>query len=69
MSNYRKICELPIHDVKLNEVVELASIDYSHTVRRVNIHENVIDTEQQAIDRVIEIYRTGKKAFILPYKE
>lgn len=69
MSSYRKISELTPHNLDLNEVVELASIDHSHTIRRVNISENVMDTEQQAIDRVIEIYRTGKKAFILPYKE
>lgn len=67
--SYKKISELP--KLTVDELVngdEFAVMDYTNVARRVNISENLFDTEQEAIDRVIEIYRTGKRAFILPYK-
>lgn len=68
--SYYRISDLPnLNGEELVDGNEFAVRDNKDVIRRVNISENVIETERQAIERVIEIYRTGRKAFILPYKE
>jgi len=69
MSN-RKIIDLVPHNVDVTKWDELISVTEQNRFSRVNIGENTFETEEQAIERVKEIYRgKGMKAFILPYKQ
>lgn len=63
----KKISELPEHETP--ESFDGMVVSVERVYKRVNISEHIIETEEQAIEKVTEIYKSGKKAFIIAYAD
>lgn len=64
----RKITEIPVYAAP-DTFVEMAVFDAESKPQRVSIGDNTYHTEEEAIKRIKEIFASGMKAVILPYKE
>lgn len=61
----RKITELPIHETPDNFSDMVVSVE--RVYKRVSVSDHVVETEEKAIEKVKEIYKSGRKAFIIAY--
>lgn len=66
--SYKRIIQFPSFDPSEEDIYEMAvtiKVWGREEIRRVNIDEHCYLNEQDAIDRIKEIYKSGKAPFII----